>query len=166
MRTHKERLLEAQRAREQNDPIAQKGRYRQHYHFMPPSGWMNDPNGLIYWRKEYHLFYQHNPYSPLWSSMHWGHAVSPDLVHWRHLPIALAPSESYDDDPQGGCFSGSAIDFGDKLALIYTGTAPNGVQSQCLAFSDDGIRSANLSFSPFWRIPSSTVLLARANKCT
>jgi beta-fructofuranosidase len=107
---------------------------------MAPSGWINDPNGLIYWQDEYHLFYQHNPYAAVWGAMHWGHAVSTDLVHWCHEPIALAPSEIYDDNPQGGVFSGSATVYGDSLAVLYTATAKHGkgfVQTQCLALSRD-----------------------------
>lgn len=75
-------------------------------HFTPPKGWMNDPNGLIYYEGVYHMFYQHNPYSNKWDSMHWGHAKSTDLVHWEHLPIALYP------EPETGytMFSGSAIE--------------------------------------------------------
>ncbi|MGO4271728.1 glycoside hydrolase family 32 protein, partial [Paenibacillus sp. TAF58] len=92
------------------------------YHFMPPAYWMNDPNGLIYYRGEYHMFYQFHPYSAEWGAMHWGHAKSKDMVHWEHLPIALAPSEAYDFDKKGGCFSGSAVDDDGILTLIYTGT--------------------------------------------
>ncbi|MDF2961833.1 MAG: sucrose-6-phosphate hydrolase [Paenibacillus sp.] len=74
--------------------------------------------------------------------MHWGHAISKDLVHWEHLPIALAPSEEYDLDERGGCFSGSAVEDNGVLTLLYTGTVIKDgkvIQSQCLATSEDGI---------------------------
>lgn len=116
-------------------------RFRQQYHFMAPAGWINDPNGLIQYKGMYHLFYQHNPYKAVWGPMHWGHAVSRDFIHWEHLPIALAPSEEYEQG-QGGCFSGSAVENEGMLNLLYTGASTvNGqqVQVQCLAQSKDGI---------------------------
>ena len=126
----------------QNKDQAARGKMRQHYHFMAQSGWLNDPNGLIYFRGKYHFFFQCNPYGGFWDCMYWGHAVSEDMLHWEYLPFALAPSEPYDDYPKGGCFSGSAIEHEGKLFLMYTGTSHYGkgiVQTQCIAYSEDGI---------------------------
>src|SRR5262252_8828914 len=84
--------------------------HRPQYHFLPPANWMNDPNGLIQWRGRYHMFYQHNPLAARFGPMHWGHAVSDDLVHWRDLPIALAPTPGSPD--ADGCWSGCIVDDG------------------------------------------------------
>ena len=89
------------------------------FHLLPPHNWMNDPNGPIYWKGQYHLFYQLNPHAAVWGDMHWGHAVSTDMVGWRHQPIALAPTPNGPDSE--GCFSGSAVVFNGKPAIIYTG---------------------------------------------
>lgn len=83
--------------------------YRPQFHFTPEKNWMNNPNGLIWFDGEYHLFYQHNPQGKEWGYMHWGHAVSTDLVHWEHLPIALTPDEGSTDKEKCTAFSGSAI---------------------------------------------------------
>lgn len=113
--------------------------YRGKLHLLPPIGWMNDPNGFVYFKGEYHLFYQFHPYDSIWGPMHWGHAKSRDLVHWEELPVVLAPSETYD---QNGCFSGSALVVDDRLVLIYTGHVEAGeerIETQCIATSKDGI---------------------------
>ncbi len=95
---------------------------RPQFHLLPAANWMNDPNGPIFYRGRYHMFFQHNPNGAFWGTMHWGHATSPDMVHWRHEPVALAPTPGgYDRD---GAFSGSAILDGEKPTLIYTGVLP------------------------------------------
>ena len=88
------------------------------FHLSSRVGWMNDPNGFSYYKGQYHMFYQNHPYDATWGPMHWGHAVSKDLLDWTYMPVALAPDEYYDAN---GCFSGTAIenDKGEHL-LIYT----------------------------------------------
>ena len=123
--------------------------YRPQIHFSPAEHWMNDPNGLVYYDGEYHLFYQYYPEKSVWGPMHWGHAVSRDLMHWEHLPIALAP------DSLGYIFSGSAVvdwentsGLGTKenppLLAFFTYHNPDAeqakkteVESQALAYSTD-----------------------------
>ncbi|MFG6150103.1 glycoside hydrolase family 32 protein [Halobacillus sp. B23F22_1] len=142
--THEQEVQQATQEVEMRKKKIVDASYRLNYHFMAPSGWINDPNGLIQHKGVYHLFYQHNPYGVNWGPMHWGHAVSKDLIHWEHQPVALAPSEEYDFEEGNddiGCFSGSAVSKGDELYLIYTGhvggKSPKEVQAA--ASSIDGI---------------------------
>jgi len=101
---------------------------RPQFHFTSRRGWNNDPNGLVFHDGEYHLFYQHNPYGWSWGNMHWGHAASSDLVHWRELPVAIYPREFGD-----WVFSGSAASLGDTIVAAYTSTG----RGECIAFSTD-----------------------------
>jgi beta-fructofuranosidase len=112
--------------------------HRPRYHFLPPANWMNDPNGVGQWGGEYHMFYQHNPAAAVWGPMHWGHAVSPDLIHWEDLPIALEPTPGSPDAE--GCWSGVLVDNGGVPTLIYSGNSAVG-QRACLATSADGLRT-------------------------
>ena len=92
------------------------------FHLTPPAGWLNDPNGFSFYGGKYHLFFQYNPYAAHWDKMHWGHAVTSDLLRWTYLPAVLAPDSVLDE---GGCFSGSAIELGDgRQLLMYTGLTP------------------------------------------
>ncbi|MGP7816628.1 GH32 C-terminal domain-containing protein [Niallia sp. 01092] len=115
--------------------------FRPQFHYSPEANWMNDPNGMVYYKGKYHLFYQYYPYGTQWGPMHWGHATSKDLVHWEHLPVALAP------DSNGQIFSGSIVvdydntsGFGVEnnppLVAIYTQNN-NGQQNQSIAYSID-----------------------------
>jgi beta-fructofuranosidase len=121
---------------------------RPQFHLLPAKNWMNDPNGPIFWNGHYHMFYQYNPNAAVWGDMHWAHAVSDDMVRWRHLPIALAPTPNWNDS--AGCFTGSAVDYNGVVTVLYTGVetvAPeratlrdghnNFRETQCLATSVD-----------------------------
>ncbi|MBT2697451.1 glycoside hydrolase family 32 protein [Bacillus sp. ISL-40] len=127
-----------------------KEKHRQQFHFSPEEKWMNDPNGMVFFNNEYHLFYQYHPFGTTWGPIHWGHAVSKDLIHWEQLPIALYPDE------HGAIFSGSAVvdwnntsglfQNGPGLVAIYTSADnyPNSDrprQRQSLAYSTDNGRT-------------------------
>jgi beta-fructofuranosidase len=92
---------------------------RPQFHLLPTANWMNDPNGPVFWNGKYHMFYQYNPDGAYWGNMHWGHAWSTDMVHWRHLPVALAPTPGGPD--AAGVFSGTACIDRNQVAMIYTG---------------------------------------------
>jgi fructan beta-fructosidase len=140
--------------------------HRPQFHFTPPAFWMNDPNGMVYHKGVYHMFYQHYPESSVWGPMHWGHATSKDLIHWEHKPIALFP------DSLGYIFSGSAVvdvnntsGFAKKgetpLVAIFTHHDPQGekekkvnYQNQSLAYSlDDGATWVKYQGNPVLKNP-------------
>ncbi|HXT25028.1 MAG TPA: glycoside hydrolase family 32 protein [Candidatus Eisenbacteria bacterium] len=145
---------DALQARLATDPL------RPQCHLLPAKNWMNDPNGPIYWKGQYHMFFQYNPTAAIWGDMHWAHAASPDMIHWRHLPIALAPTPGWDD--ADGCFTGSAVDDNGTATILYTGVKSVAPQSatlrdgahnfrevQCLATSTD----AQLRTWSKWKTP-------------
>lgn len=128
----------------------------QKIHFKAPNCWINDPNGFIWYKGWYHLFYQCFPYSAHWGRMHWGHAVSKDLVNWEEKGIALFPSKT---DDRSGCFSGSAIEYKDKMYIYYTGVNyteedPENINccindtftaAQLMITSEDGMKFDNIT---------------------
>ena len=106
------------------------------FHFATPGGWCNDPNGFSQFDDKIHLFYQYNPYSTKWGSIHWGHVISKDMLDWELQPVALAPENEGDCK---GCFSGTAIDDNGCHLMAYTGVSNNGkvdIQNQCIAAGD------------------------------
>ena len=140
--------------------------YRPQIHFTPEQGWMNDPNGMVYYNNRYHLYYQYYPYSNVWGPMHWGHATSSDLIHWKRQPIALHP------DSLGYIFSGSVVvdsnntsgfGNGDKIPFVAIFTlhnteaekaGKNNYQSQGIAYSlDEGMTWAKYDKNPVLKNP-------------
>ncbi|MEZ5329613.1 MAG: glycoside hydrolase family 32 protein [Verrucomicrobiales bacterium] len=125
------------------DAPTYKELYRPQFHFTPAKNWMNDPNGMVYFDGEWHLFYQYNPFGEKWGHMSWAHSVSKDLVHWEHLPLALAEENGV------MIFSGSAVidwnntsGFGKEgrppMVAIYTGHyTEKPLQNQHIAYSND-----------------------------
>ena len=132
-------LTKADAAANARAEAVRRSPYALSYHLAAPSGWINDPNGLVRFGGRYHVFYQHYPYAPEWGPMHWGHASSADLAHWRREPIALAPDQPYEQ----GCFSGSGVDDNGVLTLIYTAHDEDQPikETQCIARSFDGGRT-------------------------
>jgi fructan beta-fructosidase len=126
-----------------------KEKFRPQYHFSPPLNWINDPNGLVQYDGEYHLFYQHNPMGIRWGHVSWGHAISTDLVHWQHFPLAI-PEENGVMIFSGGCVidKNNTASFAEEpgdvpMVAIYTGHVKGQNQSQNLAYSNDKGRTWN-----------------------
>lgn len=108
-------------------------RHRPRYHFIPPANWTNEPHGPLYWKGEYHVFYQANPSGPYWGHIHWGHSSSKDLVHWRHWPAAIRPEPASD---RFGIWSGCTVVDSDRVVAFYT-SEHDGEQAQNLAWAAD-----------------------------
>jgi len=135
-----EELSSALRQKLRNDPL------RPQFHLLAKANWMNDPCAPRFFRGQYHMFFQHNPGAAIWGDMHWSHAISADLIHWKHLPMALSPTPGfYDAD---GCFTGSVFFGGEDATILYTGVTkvPAELETitghklrevQCLATSTD-----------------------------
>lgn len=133
---HRELIGKANASVSNAQAKAEKDPLRPIYHLTTAANWINDPNGPIFYKGEYHMFFQHNPYSDTWGNISWGHAVSKNLVQWEHLPIALTPTPgSYDKD---GIFSGCCVVHDGVPTIIYTGVWP---EVQCIARSYDGMRT-------------------------
>ncbi|MBC2459900.1 GH32 C-terminal domain-containing protein [Clostridium beijerinckii] len=129
--------------------------YREQYHFSVAKAWGNDPNGMVYFNGEYHLFYQYYPDDVVWGPMHWGHAVSTDLVHWKELGIAIAPGDVSEGDGRDWIYSGSAVVDKDNTSGFFDGIEGGGlvaiytqhiednpkVEEQCVAYSKDNGRT-------------------------
>ncbi|RCW45435.1 GH32 C-terminal domain-containing protein [Paenibacillus prosopidis] len=121
-------------------------RYRPQYHLISPGHWMNEPHGPLYFEGKYHIFYQHNPQGPYWHQIHWGHAVSDDMVHWQDMPVALAP-EGGSVTPDGVWSGNAVVDDNGNPALFFTAGNDKAVPNQSTGlarstFKDDG--NANL----------------------
>ena len=138
-------------------------KYRPQFHFSPEAHWMNDPNGLVYFEGEYHLFYQYFPDSNVWGPMHWGHAVSKDMINWKHLPVALFP------DSLGYIFSGSAVadvkntsGLGSAenppLVAIFTYHDPIGEKKGSLKFQNEGLAFSKDKGRTWTKYPGNPVL--------
>src|SRR5664279_382229 len=100
--------------------------WRPQYHFTPSNNFMNDPNGMVFYKGEYHLFYQYNPEGQVWGHMSWGHAISTDMVHWQHLPLAIP------EDPNFMIFSGSAVVDWNNSSGLCKSTDPADRDPSCL----------------------------------
>ncbi len=122
---------------------------RPQFHFTARRGWLNDPNGLVFADGEYHLFYQHNPFGTAWENMHWGHAVSPDLVHWQELPPALWRRHAFSGSAAVDAGNSGHFPGGDAPTLVAAWTSTD--RGECIAYSRDRGRS-------FTEIPGNPVI--------
>jgi len=150
---------------------------RPQFHLLPARNWMNDPNGPLFWNGNYHMFFQYNPNAAVWGDMHWAHAVSSDMIHWLHLPVALAPTSGGPD--QDGCFSGSAVLHDGAPTFLYTAVKSvppaeatlrdgthNFFETQCLATcTDPDLRALHKLASPVLLPPREPELTGFRDPC-
>ena len=150
---------------------------RPQLHLLPPRNWMNDPDGPLYWQGRYHMFFQYNPNAAVWGDMHWAHAISSDMLHWTHFPVALSPTPGGPD--AAGCFTGSAIIYNGSPTILYTGVrsvAPsaatlrdgkhNFLETQCLAACrEPGIRTWHKHPAPVLLPPRDPKLTGFRDPC-
>ena len=152
----KSKIIKAMEALKKHQALAQQDPHRPEYHFLPPANWMNDPNGTIYYKGFYHLFYQHNPYKPRWGRIHWGHARSKDLVHWEHLPIALAPEPGW---KELHCFSGCCVVTEDGTAMIfYTSVSAKSFFTAVHRFTEQWAATGDPSLIKWEKHPQNPIL--------
>lgn len=126
-------------------------KFRPAYHLASPYGWLNDPAAFVFFKHKYHIFYQYHPYDGAWGAMHWGHAVSGDLIDWVHYPPALLPRDAYD---RHGCLAGSVVPHNEYLAVFYAGHSQLGDNSNNtinVAISGDGIIYQKYLYNPIVR---------------
>src|SRR5256885_11486361 len=119
---------------------------RPQFHLLPAKNWMNDPTGPIFWNGLYHMFFQYNPNAAVWGDMHWNHAVSEDMIHWRHLPVALAPTPGWPD--ADGCFTGSAVNDSGTATILYTGVQKTPFERATLSDSHSNLRETQCLATP------------------
>ncbi len=119
------------------------------YHFQLQKGWLNDPNGPIYFGGKYHLYFQYNPIWPDYAGTYWGHAVTEDLIRWEEAEPALMPTEPYENG--GGCWSGSTLVHEGRLYAFYTAVSREHGQRQCVAVSEDGYHFTKYEHNPVIR---------------
>ncbi len=150
------KIEKATRALQKSIPAARQSTRRPRYHFLPPANWMNDPNGTIYHNGEYHFFYQFNPAKPRWGNLHWGHAKSADLVHWEHLPIALAPEGS---PKESHCWSGCCViaDNGTPT-IFYTSMNPKALLARAKRGSQQWLASGSPDLLTWQKYPGNPIL--------
>lgn len=137
--------------------LLSKRKYRPGYHISAPMGWLNNPAGITYFQRQYHVFYQYHPYNVAWGHNQWGHAVSDNLIDWRHYPPAIIPRENYE---RHGCLTGTALVQNNYMTVFYTGTFTEGnvtKQSQNVAISSDGIIFQKYLYNPIIKEPPAIV---------